>query len=34
LSRVVIKECHTYDTDAVTEAFDSGLALLGGWDSF
>lgn len=34
MSRVVVKECANYDLEKVIEKINSGIELLGGWDTF
>lgn len=34
MSKVVVKECENYDLREVTEKINSGIELLGGWDTF
>jgi len=34
MTKVVIKDCHEYDPDAVRKTINSGIELLGGWDKF
>lgn len=34
MSRVIIKNCTTYDPDLIKSRLESGMELLGGWESF
>jgi len=34
MSKVIIQECDSYNTSAVIEKLNSGMELLGGWESF
>jgi uncharacterized protein (DUF362 family)/NAD-dependent dihydropyrimidine dehydrogenase PreA subunit len=34
MSTVIIKECEDYNTSAVIEKLNSGMALIGGWEAF
>ena len=34
MTKVIIKQCDDYDIAQMTEAIDSGVALLGGWENF
>lgn len=34
MSKVVVKECENYDLENVIEKINSGIELLGGWDTF
>ena len=34
MSKVIIKECEDYNTSAVIEKLNSGMALIGGWEAF
>ncbi|MCB2288591.1 hypothetical protein LGK97_02285 [Clostridium sp. CS001] len=34
MSKVVVKECENYDLEKVIEKINSGIELLGGWDTF
>lgn len=34
MSKVVIKDCENYDSEKVIEKINSGIELLGGWDTF
>lgn len=34
MSKVVVKECQTYELQKMTDALDQGIELLGGWDRY
>ena len=34
MSKVIIQECESYNTNTVIEKLNSGMELIGGWESF